>query len=140
MRQNIFNKFKETIDLSEFVISGMNNLSLFIHNSQIDQKRNRNTFFKNILFHPVMCLDLNFFFLFMVFLFNSHFPLFTDKNNPVCYCTLCLKLSEILCKFFFHIFNQFRTPVVCMQNFLSFCGRCLLTDLSFQPDRTNLYF
>ena len=45
----------------------MDNLSLFIHNSQIDQKRNRNTFFKNILFHPVMCLDLNFFFLFMVF-------------------------------------------------------------------------
>ena len=58
-RKNILNKLQETVDLFELVISRTMDLSFFIHNSQIHQEWNRSSFLQYILFHTIVCQNLN---------------------------------------------------------------------------------
>ena len=51
---DILDKFQEAVDLPEFVIFGMDDLSIRSHDSQIYQKRHRRAFFQNITLFPVM--------------------------------------------------------------------------------------
>ena len=54
LRQNVFDKFQEPVNLPEFIKPGIHDLALFCHNSKLQKKRNRNSLFQHILFPAVM--------------------------------------------------------------------------------------
>ena len=56
-RQNILYKFKVAVNLFKFIIPGMYNFPLGSLNSQINEKRNRNSFLQNIVLLTVVLHD-----------------------------------------------------------------------------------
>ena len=108
-------------------------LSFFIHNSQIHQKWNRSSFLQYILFHTIVCQNLNRLFRLMLFHFDSYFTLFADKNTAIFASSLHLQLGKsTLLKTLFHICDHFFSAVIGVKDLGSHRGGCLITDAAFQ--------
>ena len=106
LRQNIFHKFKESVNLSELIISGMYNPAFPGHNPQINQKIHWSPFFQDISFLTVM---RKFFLssrlilttallhpLKILFFFDGELAFFTNKNIHISFFTFQLHLPETL--------------------------------------------
>ena len=107
LRKDIFYKFQETIDLTEFIIPCMHDLSLFCHDSKIHQKRHRCSFFYYVAFLSVMLQDPCFSFLYCHFFLNSSFSFFTHHCLNTLRRGIQLQLLIITQKPFFGLNKQF---------------------------------
>ena len=54
IRQNVFDKLQKTVDLTELIIPGSDDLPFFGHDTQIHQKFYRFSFLQHKAFFPVM--------------------------------------------------------------------------------------
>ena len=96
LRQDILDKFQETIYLSKFVEFGADDLPLFRHDPQILKKRNRHSFFKDISLLPVMAhIHLLSLILLSLSLYRRS-ALLTHQHRKYRFCRLHLHLAHIL--------------------------------------------
>ena len=135
-RKNVLDKLQKTVDLLKFVIRSIVDFPFAVHHSEIHKKRNRRSFFQNVLFHPVVRLNPDRFQRRMLFDLDRLLTFFADQNGTVRTSSLYLKLRKTaFVKVCLHIGNDFFPCIICVEHLRSHSGRSLITDTAFQFDR-----
>ena len=135
-RKDILDKFQKTVDLFKFVIRVLVDFALCVHYAKIHQKRDRYSFFENILLYPVVCHDLHWFQCRMLLYFHGLFPLLADKNGSIFALSLYLKLGKTIFEAVCDVIEHFLVCIVLVDGLLSDCRGCLIADSSFDLHRT----